>query len=160
MELSLKSDIYSQGSWNVKSNLRYKKRYKFNGSFNLNYGSMKNSYKGFPEFSEKKDFFIKWIHKQDQKANPSFSFSANVEAGSSSYHRNNSYNANDYLKNTMSSNVNLSKQWSAGLFNNLNISFRHSQNITNNSVNLTLPDLSLNSKRIFPVELYKYNDTV
>ena len=153
MDLSLKSDIYSQGSWNVKSNLRYKKRYKFNGSFNLNYGSMKNSYKGFPEFSEKKDFFIKWIHKQDQKANPSFSFSANVEAGSSSYHRNNSYNANDYLKNTMSSNVNLSKQWSAGLFNNLNISFRHSQNISNNSVNLTLPDLSLNSKRIFPVKL-------
>ena len=53
-------------------------------------------------YSKKQDFNIKGhINKIN---NPSFRFSANIEAGSSTYHRNNSYDANDYLKNTMSSN--------------------------------------------------------
>jgi len=152
MDLSLKSDVYTQGSWNLKSLLRYKNRYKYSGNFNLSYGNMKNSYIGFPNYSEKKDFHIKWSHKQDAKANPSLSFSANVEAGSSTYLKNNSYNANDYLKNTMSSNVNLSKSWNDGFFNNLNLSLRHSQNISTNNISLTLPDVSLNSKRIYPLK--------
>ena len=152
MDLSLKSDVYTQGSWNLKSLLRYKNRYKYSGNFNLSYGNMKNSYIGFPNYSEKKDFHIKWSHKQDAKANPSLSFSANVEAGSSTYLKNNSYNASDYLKNTMSSNVNLSKSWNDGFFNNLNLSLRHSQNISTNNISLTLPDVSLNSKRIYPLK--------
>ncbi|MDA0682258.1 MAG: putative LPS assembly protein LptD, partial [Bacteroidetes bacterium] len=111
------------------------------------------SYVGFPDYSEKKDFNIKWSHKQDQKANPSLTFSANVEAGSSTYHRNNSYDDNEYLKNTMSSNINLSKSWSDGFFNNLNLSLRHSQNTSNKNISLTLPDVSLNSKRVYPLKL-------
>ena len=153
IDLSLKSDIYTQGSWNLKSLLRYKNRYKYNGNFNLSYGNMKNSYIGFPDYSEKKDFHVKWSHKQDQKANPSLTFSANVEAGSSTYHRNNSYNDDDYLKNTMSSNISLSKSWNDGFFNNLNLSLRHSQNTSNNNISLTLPDISLNSKRVYPFKL-------
>ena len=153
MDLSLKSDIYTQGSWNLKSLLRYNNRYKYSGNLNLSYGNMKNSYVGFPDYSEKKDFNIKWSHKQDQKANPSLTFSANVEAGSSTYHRNNSYDDNEYLKNTMSSNINLSKSWSDGFFNTLNLSLRHSQNTSNKNISLTLPDVSLNSKRVYPLKL-------
>ena len=111
---------------------------------------MINSELGFPDYSEKKDFNIKWKHKQDQKANPSLSFSANVEAGSSTYYRNNSYNANDYLKNTMSSSINLSKRWEGAIINNLNFNLRHSQNTSTNQVNLTIPDIGLSSKRIYP----------
>lgn len=153
IDLTLKSDVYTQGSWNIKSNLRYKNRYKYNGNLNLSYGNMKNSYVGFPDYSEKKDFHIKWSHRQDAKANPSINFTANVDAGSSTYHRNNSYNANDYLKNTMSSNINLTKSWGDGFFNNLNLSLRHSQNTSNNNISLTLPNVSLNSRRIYPLKL-------
>ena len=112
----------------LKSILRYKNRYKYNGNINLSYGNMKNSYIGLADYSQKKDFHIKWSHKQDQKANPALNFSANIEAGSSTFHRNNSYNANDYLKNTMSSNITLTRTWNNGFFNNLNLSLRHSQN--------------------------------
>ena len=148
--MTLKSDIYTQGSWNLKSLFRYKKRYKYSGNLNLNFGSFKSSYKGFPDYSKKQDFNIKWAHKQDPKANPSFRFSANIEAGSSTYHRNNSYDANDYLKNTMSSNINISKSFANSFINNLNISFRHSQNISNKTISLTIPNVSINSKRISP----------
>ena len=150
LDLTLKSDVYTKGSWNFKSSLRYKNRYKYNGNLNLSFGKMINSELGFPDYSEKKDFNIKWKHKQDQKANPSLSFSANVEAGSSTYYRNNSYNANDYLKNTMSSSINLSKRWEGAIINNLNFNLRHSQNTSTNQVNLTIPDIGLSSKRIYP----------
>ena len=150
LDLTLKSDVYTKGSWNFKSSLRYKNRYKYNGNLNLSFGKMINSELGFPDYSEKKDFNIKWKHKQDQKANPSLSFSANVEAGSSTYYRNNSYNANDYLKNTMSSSINLSKRWEGAVINNLIFNLRHSQNTSTNQVNLTIPDIGLSSKRIYP----------
>ena len=150
LDLTLKSDIYTQGSWNLKSLFRYKKRYKHSGNLSLNFGSFISSYKGFPDYSKKQDFNIKWAHKQDPKANPSFRFSANIEAGSSTYHRNNSYDANDYLKNTMSSNINISKSFANSFINNLNISFRHSQNISNKTISLTIPNVSINSKRISP----------
>ena len=94
--MSLRSDIYSKGSWSLRSNLRYKNRYKYNGNLNLSYGNMINSEKGFPDYSIKKDFFIRWKHQQDPKANPSLQFSSNVNAGSSTFHKNNSFNANDY----------------------------------------------------------------
>jgi len=152
-DLTLKSNIYTKGNWNVKSQLKYRNRYKNNGNLNLSYGKIYNSEKGFPDYSEKNDFNIKWRHQQDAKANPSLQFSANVEAGSSSYHRNNSYNANDFLKNTMSSSINLTKNWDGAFLNNLTLNLRHSQNTTTKNINLTLPDISLNSKRLYPFKI-------
>ena len=92
MDLSIKGDIYTKGSASIKSNLRYKKRYKYNGNINLSYANIINSEKGFPDYSVKKDFFIRWNHQQDPKSNPLINFSANVNAGTSTFHRNNTFN--------------------------------------------------------------------
>mgnify|MGYP001201488274 CR=1 FL=1 len=150
-DLSIKSDIYSKGSWNIRSQFRYNNRYKYNGNVNLNYGNIVSSIKGFPDYSVQKDFNFKWMHKQDAKANPSLQFSANLELGSSTYHRNNSYNAEDYLKNTMSSSINLRKKIDHTFFNNINLNLRHSQNTSTRNISLTIPDISVNSNRIYPL---------
>ena len=50
----------------------------------------------------------------------------------------------------MSSSVNLTKNWEGAFLNNLTFNLRHSQNTTTKNVNLTLPDISLNSKRLYP----------
>ena len=149
MDLTIKGDIYTKGSWATRSLFRYKKRYKYNGNLNLSYGRMINSEKDLPDYSLKKDFFIRWNHKQDPKANPSLFFSANVNAGSSTYHKNNSYNANDYLSNTFTSSINLNKKWEGTPFN-LSTNLRHSQNTTTKKVNLTLPSVNFSMNRIFP----------
>jgi len=149
MDLAIRGDIYTKGSWATRSLLRYKKRYKYNGNFNLSYGRMINSEIDMPDYSIKKDFFIRWNHKQDPKSNPSMLFSANVNAGSSTYHKNNSYNANDYLSNTFTSSISLNKKWDGTPFN-LSTNLRHNQNTNSKKVNLTLPDISFNMNRIFP----------
>jgi len=52
----------------------------------------------------------------------------------------------------MSSSVNLTKNWEGAFLNNLNFNLRHSQNTTTKNVNLTIPDISLNSKRLYPLK--------
>jgi len=158
MDLLVKGDIYTKGSWATRSLLRYKKRYKYNGNLNLSYGRMINSEKDLPNYSLKKDFFIKWTHKQDPKANPSLLFSANVNAGSSTYHKNNSYNANDYLSNTFTSSISLNKKWEGTPFN-LSTTLNHNQNTNTKIVNLTLPAVTFSMNRIFPFKRKKVGKT-
>ncbi len=158
MDLAVRGDIYTKGSWATRSLLRYKKRYKYNGNLNLSYGRMINSEVDMPNYSLKKDFFIRWNHKQDPKGNPSFLFSANVNAGSSTYHKNNSYNANDYLKNTFTSSISLNKKWEGTPFN-LSTSLNHNQNTNTKIVNLTLPNVAFSMNRIFPFKNKKTRTT-
>lgn len=147
MDFSLKGDIYSKGSWSLKANSNYKKRYKYNGNLNLSYASNKSGSKLIQTQSDKRDFFIRWKHNQDPKASKNSNFSANVNAGSSSFHQNNSYNDNDYLSNTYQSNASYSKNFSNS---QLKIFLRHEQNTLNNSVTLKLPDLNYSVNRIHP----------
>ena len=148
-DLQLRGDVYSKGSWSLKSLFRYKKRYKYSGNVNLNYSKMVNSINGFPDYSKKNDFFIRWSHKQDPKLNPLVNFSANVNAGSSTFHRNNSINSDDYLSNTFQSSISITKRWNNLPFN-LSTNLNHSQNTQTNIVNLSLPDISFSVNRIFP----------
>ena len=148
-DLTLKGDIYSKGSWNIKSILNYKKRYKYNGSLNLSFANMTNSERGFPNYNLKRDFFIRWKHNQDAKTNPNLQISANVNAGTSTFHRNNLSNTNDYLSNTFQSNISLRKKWANSPFS-LSSNIRHNQNTQSKIINLSLPEISLNMNRIFP----------
>ena len=147
IDLSIKGDIYTKGSWKLGAASNYKKRYKYNGNFNISYASQKSGNKDLDNFIDIRDFFINWKHNQDPKANPNSRFSANVNAGSSSYHQNNSFNSNDYLKNTYSSNISYSKTWRRS---NLSSSLRHSQNTLNKTVNLSLPELNYSVNRFQP----------
>ena len=149
LDLQLRGDVYSKGSWSLKSLFRYKNRYKYSGNVNLNYSKMVNSINGFPDYSKKNDFFIRWSHKQDPKLNPLVNFSANVNAGSSTFHRNNSINSDDYLSNTFQSSISITKRWNNLPFN-LSTNLNHSQNTQTNIVNLSLPDISFSVNRIFP----------
>ena len=86
--------------------------------------------------TDRRDFFIRWKHQQDPKANLNRRFSANINAGSSSYQQNNSYSDKDYLSNTFQSNLSYSRNWKSA---NLSMNLRHSQNTLSKQVNLSLP---------------------
>ncbi|MFA8450522.1 MAG: putative LPS assembly protein LptD [Bacteroidales bacterium] len=85
MDLTLLGDIYSRGSWAIKPQLRYVKRYRFNG--NLDFGYAKNiiGSQGDSDYNKNKTFYLRWMHSQDPKSNPSSRFNANVNIQSSNY---------------------------------------------------------------------------
>lgn len=148
-DLLLKGDIYSRGSWMMDLSSNYSKRYNYRGNFGIKYGYNKYGDPDASDFRLDKDFSVRWTHRQDPKARPNSNFSANVNAGSQNSFRNNSMNANEILQNNLSSNVTYSKTFAGTPFS-MNASASHSQNLSNNTVSLTAPNLSLNMKRIFP----------
>ncbi len=147
-DLSLRGDIYSRGTWGARMHTNYKKRYKFNGSFDIKFFDNVVGEKGLPNYSKSKDFSVAWVHRQDAKAHPGSSFSADVNLSSSSYDKNQTYSSTNYLNNTKSSSVSYSKSWGSDF--NFSANLRHSQNNINKSVSLTLPSLNFNMNRQYP----------
>ncbi|MDD3876896.1 MAG: putative LPS assembly protein LptD [Bacteroidales bacterium] len=149
VDLALRGDIYSRGSWAIKTISNYNKRYKFNGSIDLNYALNIQSEKGFPDYARGSDFFVRWNHSQDAKARPNSRFSANVNAGSSNFHKYNPSTTGDYLSNTFQSNI--SYQATIASKYNFSVNIRHSQNTLNNRVDLSLPELVFSANRFYPL---------
>jgi len=147
-DLKLTGDIYSRGSWALKPNFSYRKRYKFSGNFSLKYAVTASGTKGASDYYNKSDFFVNWSHRQDPKARPNSVFSASVNAGSSSYNKYNPSTVNDYLTNTFSSSINYALK--LGTWGNLNTSGTHSQNTKTKQVTITLPQIDFSINRIYP----------
>lgn len=151
INLTLKGDIYSHGGWGGKVLSSYKKRYKYNGNLTISFSKIKISEEHLPDYSITNDFFITWNHYQDAKARPNSIFSADINAGSSTFLQNNSINSNDVLTNTLTSNVSYSKSWTGKPFN-FSANFRHSQNTQTNEIDLSLPEISFTVSRFYPFE--------
>ncbi len=153
IDMAVRGDIYSKGSWGAKLYTNYKVRYKYSGNLSLKYSRLLTGDRELPSRVIRNDFFVTWYHTQDPKFNPSIRFSANVNAGSSSYNTYNSNIANDYLSNIFSSNVSASKSWN---FGSLSANLRHSQNKATHNVDLTVPQLSFSVNRFYPFRSSKH----
>lgn len=148
LDLKLVGDIYTRGSWAVKPSMRYRKRYKYSGSLNLTYAINKVGQKGSSDFSESKDFAIRWNHNQDPKARPNSKFSANVNIVSNQYNVYNPSSTQDFLSNTFQSSVAYQTNFNQKYFLTVNAS--HSQNTKTKTVNLTLPEITFSVNRFYP----------
>jgi hypothetical protein len=153
IDLSLRGDIYSRGSWATRLGSNYRKRYKYSGSLNLNYAINILGERNLPGYERNRDFRIMWNHSQDPKARPNSVFRANVNAGSSQYNRFNPTTSNDYLSNTFSSNISYSASW-AGRYN-LSVNARHSQNTITKAVDMSLPEATFSVARFYPLRRKK-----
>ena len=109
VDLALTGEIYTRGSWGVAAQSSYAKRYKFHGSFSVNFLTTVSGEKGDPDYSRMRNFQVVWNHSQDSKANPNLSFSASVNFATSGYSRNilDTYYTSAFTENTKSSTVNL-----------------------------------------------------
>lgn len=109
MDLALRGEIYTKGSWGLSGRFNYVKRYKFRGSFDASFLTTITGDKGSPDYAKQNNFRITWSHQQDQKANPNMSLSASVNFTTSGYTRNdlNSLYNSSFTENTKSSTVNL-----------------------------------------------------
>ncbi len=152
MDLKLTGDIFTKGSWALGLESNYNKRYRYSGSLHADYQVTKTGDKGLPDYAEAKDFKIVWSHRQDPKANPNATFSAQVNFATSSYERSNIdnlYNSNLLTQNTKTSSVSYSRTFpDIGL--TLASTFNIAQTVKDSSIAVTLPDLNITLSRKFP----------
>jgi lipopolysaccharide assembly outer membrane protein LptD (OstA) len=152
VDLSITGDLYSNGSYGLRGESLYLKRYKFRGNVNIRYENIINSQKGFDDYSRSTNYNIQWSHSQDTKASPNTRFSASVNFGSSQYYRNslNQFNVPNTQNNNLSSSISYSKTFPEYPSVNMSITATHNQNTNTEAVNLTLPTLTTSVERIFP----------
>lgn len=150
-DLALTGDIYTNGSWGIRSKSNYALRYKFNGNIGFNYDNTVYSLRGFDDYSKSTNYNIRWSHSQDATSNPNARLSASVNLGSSKYYRQslNEYNTNSRLKNQLSSSISYSKRFVGTPFN-LSLSATHTQVTDTESITMSLPSLQLSMDRIYP----------
>ena len=148
MDLSIRGDIFSRGSWALRAGSNYAVRYRYTGSVNLNYAINVFGERNLPAYERSRDFRVVWSHNQAPEAHPSRTFRASVNAGSRQSSRYNPVSDQDYLSNTFSSNISYSRSW-AGRYN-FSANLRHSQNTNNRMVTLTLPDIAFSVGRFHP----------
>ncbi|WP_026777539.1 putative LPS assembly protein LptD [Polaribacter sp. Hel_I_88] len=151
VDLTLTGDAWANGSWGLRTNSNYNKRYRFNGTFSFNYENIINGIRGFDDFDKRSNFNIRWNHSQDSKASPNSRFSASVNLGSSRFFREslNQFNLNQNQNNTFNSSVNYSKTFVGTPFN-MAVTASHQQNTNTESITMTLPSLTLNMNRVYP----------
>lgn len=151
-DLAVLGDYYTNGSYALRFESRYLKRYKFGGNFNLRFEDQIFSERGFPDYSKTKIYNIQWTHSQDSKSNPNSRFSAAVNMGSSKYFRQslNQVNIGSNLNNTLSSSVSYSKTFNSVPQVNMSITATHQQNTNTETINMTLPTFQASVDRIFP----------
>lgn len=147
-DISATADVYTLGSWAVNLNSRYKVNYKCSGGFSLTYSNVQLGEKGSSDFSQSRDFRVKWNHSQDSKARPGTSFSASVDFSSPSSNKYNSGSVDEALQNQISSSISYSKNWN-GKFN-LSANILHNQNSRDSSYSFTLPNITFTVSRFYP----------
>ena len=149
-DFQLLGDIYTRGSWAIKPTFRYNQRYKHNGSLALGFAVNKIGDEGAADYNKSTDFKVKWTHKQDPKAHPRHSFSADVNIISSNFNKYNATTSNEYLSNTFKSSVAYQTNFGGKVFLTLNAS--HSQNTLTKQVTVSLPEMTLTVNRIYPFQ--------
>ncbi|MDR3694886.1 putative LPS assembly protein LptD [Mucilaginibacter sp.] len=151
MDITTTGTLYSKGAYELNTTIHYLKRYKYSGDLSLSYGSHNYGLQGDPPT---KDFNVTWSHSQDPNAHPGSTFSASVNAGTSTFYSNNpsysNYNLQALTQNNLRSTINYSKTW--GSLFNMSIGLGHSQDLTNKTISLQLPTLSFSMASLSPFD--------
>ena len=147
--LAVRGGFYTLGSWEASAASRYYNRYKYSGSFNMQYSNIKTGEKGEPDYIKQSNFRIQWTHSQDPKANPGSTFSASVNFATSGYSKYSATNLNDILSTQTNSSIAYSKNWAGTPFS-LSANMSISQNSQNKSLSVTLPTVVFNVSRFYP----------
>lgn len=151
VDLALRGEIFTRGSWGITAHSTYTKRYRYSGNVDLSYLITVTGDKGSPDYVKEKNFRVLWSHQQDTKANPNMNFSASVNFATTGYSRNdvNSYYNQAFTENTKSSTVNFSyrfpgTKWSISTTANI------AQRSQDSTLAVTFPSLTVTLSQTAP----------
>lgn len=151
-DLKILSDLYTKGSWNLRPEMNYLKKYRYSGNFSADYGFTVRGIKGLDDYSKNKTFRLTWRHNQDSKANPYFTFNSSVDITSTTFYNNtinNNYIFNGNVLNTrQTSRINITKRF-INLPISISASATYDQNFATGNIDLRLPDMNVSVNQFY-----------
>lgn len=156
VDLAVRGELYTKGSWGLSAHSTYTKRYKYRGNFDISFITTVYGDKGAPDYSKQKNFQVIWSHSQDTKANPNMNFSASVNFTTSGYTRNdlNSYYNSSFTENTKSSTVNMTYRF-PGTKWSLSTTANISQRTQDSTLAVSFPNLNVTLSQVTPFKRKK-----
>ena len=156
VDMAIRGEIYTKGSWGISTTSNYLKRYKYSGNFNTSYlvtitGDKDSKNLPNSDYSQSRDIKVNWNHRQDAKANPYGTFSATVNFSTSSYYRNDFQAASlaEMSQNTKQSSVSYSYRHPI-LPISLTASASINQQSRDSTVSVSFPDMTISVSSIYP----------
>ena len=147
LQTSAYINLYSRGSWGLRNDLDYSRRYAFSGKLSM---GLQQFRQGFPYNNSQNKVSIVWTHRKEAKSNPLWAFSSNVNFISDNNTKNNLDPINpQYFNNSFNSDINLNRTFPGKpLTMGMKISLR--QNSIAKNISLTSPIFNANLTRVFP----------
>ncbi len=149
MDLQLTVDYYTRGSWGVKSNFRYKKRYGYNGSLRFEIFNSKEESTLTAEVLNNFSGSVNFTHSQDSKAHPYQSLGGSINYNFQDHQRTVDFDPLSQFTTSYSSNF-YYKHKLPNLPYSLDLGLKHRQNTQTKRVDVTFPDLRLTMQTIYP----------
>lgn len=147
LQTSVYANLYSRGSWGLRNDLDYAKRYGFSGRLSVGFQQFRS---GFPTNSNQNKISVSWSHRKEPKSNPYWNFSSSVNFISD----NNSKNSLDpinpqYFNNSFNSDININRLFPGKpLTMGMKMSMR--QNSLAHNFAFVSPIFNANLTRVFP----------
>ncbi len=158
-DATIRTNIYSYGSYNIFLSPTYRKRYRYQGGFNLSYMNNKIGFKGDPDYrAPSRNFSVQWNHSVDGKARPGQTFSASVNIATSLFNKFFPSNAQQNFNNNLSSSIAYQRTWAGKPFN-LTMSANHTQNTLTRLFNVNLPDVGFTVNTLYPFQKKEFVGT-
>ena len=138
--------VGTQGSFQLRSRVRYNRRYAYNGDVELTYGRLRSGEPTDPTFSLRTPAGLRWGHNQTFPAGQRLTASVNLQTASQ---RLVSADVADQIQSSTSSSVAYGQNWNT-VGRSLNVSAQVFQDFANDRTTATLPQLSFSQQRRFP----------
>ncbi len=156
LQTSVYANLYSRGSWGLRNDLDYAKKYGYTGRLSLGFQQFRS---GFPENTNQNKVTVVWSHRKELKSNPYWNFSSNVNFISDNKSKNSLDPINpQYFNNSFNSDININRLFPGKpLTTGMKISLR--QNSLAKNISLVSPVFNANLTRVFPFKkLFKTSD--
>jgi len=147
MDLTVRGDIYTRGTFRLYGDMNYYKRYKHRGSLGLTITSNKTEV-GL-DFFRNNSIGLNWRHNQDAKANPAQSFGGSINLQTNNNQAATFNDANSRLENTIRSNINYTNRFPDKPYT-FSAGFSHSQNTRSRRVTIDFPNADFKVQQFFP----------
>jgi len=147
MDLTLRGDIYTRGTFRVYGDMNYYRRYKHRGSLNLTITSNKTEV-GL-DFFRSNSIGLNWRHNQDAKANPAQTFGGSLNLQTNNNQAATYNDADSRLENTIRSNINYTNSFPDKKFR-FSAGLSHSQNTRSRQVSIDFPNADFQVQQFFP----------
>ncbi|MFT4750046.1 MAG: hypothetical protein ACI92C_000434 [Neolewinella sp.] len=148
VNLELTADYYVKGTFSLQTSVRYVRRYKYSGSFNMSYKNLRREQN--LEVTRQKGITLNWSHRQDQRAHPTFSFGGNINFQTNLVDQRFQNDYQTASQNTIRSSMNINKTFTK-LKSTLTAGFNHSQNNQTRIITINFPDAAFSTQTIYPL---------